>query len=118
MVSFLTYLIILTPDKTLLIFWLSLTYPFHVYNQSQNSNKINGSIHIWVTAHLGEISKHLTWHLPQVFAYYLLLTIISLHFYRHYTMTEYAFFTEKADRWEKDMASLWGTSTSAPNSTS
>ena len=33
-VSFLTYLIIFTPDKTLLIFWLSLTYPFHVYNQS------------------------------------------------------------------------------------
>ena len=23
-------------------------------------------------------------------------------------MTEYAFFTEKADRWGKDMASLWG----------
>ena len=33
-VSFLTYLVIFTPDKTLLIFWLSLTYPFHVYDQS------------------------------------------------------------------------------------
>ena len=33
MVSFLTYLIIFTPDKTLLIFWLSLTYLFYVYNQ-------------------------------------------------------------------------------------
>ena len=29
-------------------------------------------------------------------------------FYRHHTMTEYAFFAEKADRWGKDMASLWG----------
>ena len=29
-------------------------------------------------------------------------------FYRHYTMREYAFFAEKADRWGKDMASLWG----------
>ena len=34
MVSFLTYLIIFTPDKALLIFQLSLTYPFHVYDQS------------------------------------------------------------------------------------
>ena len=34
MVSFLTYLIIFTPDKTLLIFQLSLTYPSHVYDQS------------------------------------------------------------------------------------
>ena len=33
-VSFLTYLIMFTPDKTLLIFQLSLTYPFHVYDQS------------------------------------------------------------------------------------
>ena len=33
-VSFLTYLIIFTSDKILLILWLSLTYPFHVYNQS------------------------------------------------------------------------------------
>ena len=56
----------------------------------------------------GEISRCLAWHLPQVFACYLLLTTISLHFYRHFTMTEYAFFAEKADRWGKDMASLWG----------
>ena len=33
-VSFLTYLVILTPDKALLIFQLSLIYLFHVYNQS------------------------------------------------------------------------------------
>ena len=72
-VSFLTYLVIFTPDKTLLIFQLSLTYLFHV------SNKIPGSIPFQITAHLREISKHLTWHLPQVFACYLLLTAISLH---------------------------------------
>ena len=28
--------------------------------------------------------------------------------YIHYTMAEYAFFTQKADRWRKDMAPLWG----------
>ena len=96
-VSFLTYLIIFTPDKTLLIFQLSLTYPIH------------GSIHIWVTAHLGEISRHLAWHLPPgIFACCLLLTTVALHFYRCYTMTEYAFFTGKVDRWGKDMASVWG----------
>ena len=83
-----------------------MTYLFHVYDQS-NSNKIHGSIHIWVIAHLGEISGHLTWHLPQVFACCLLLTTISLHFL-HYTMTDYAFFAEKVNRWGKDMASLWG----------
>ena len=33
-VSFLTYLVILTPDKALLTFWLSLTYLFHVHDQS------------------------------------------------------------------------------------
>ena len=33
-VSFLTYLVIFTPDKILLILWLSLTYLFHVYSQS------------------------------------------------------------------------------------
>ena len=33
-VSFLTYLVIFAPDKTLLIFWLSLTYLFHVYDKS------------------------------------------------------------------------------------
>ena len=32
-VSFHTYLVIFTPDKTLLIFLLSLTHPFHVYDQ-------------------------------------------------------------------------------------
>ena len=34
--------------------------------------------------------------------------LISIIFYRHCTMTEYAFFMEKADRWRKDMAPLWG----------
>ena len=35
-------------------------------------------------------------------------------FCRHYTMAEYAFFTQKADRWRKDMASLWGDLTIYP----
>ena len=43
--------------------------------------KIHGSIHIWVTAHLGEILRCLTWHLPQVFACYLpLINYIPLYF--------------------------------------
>ena len=31
-VSFLTYLVIFTPDKMLLIFQLSLMFPFHIYD--------------------------------------------------------------------------------------
>ena len=50
-VSFLTYLIIFTPDKTLLIFWLSLTYLFYVYDQSYKSNKF----HVFYS-HLGHCS--------------------------------------------------------------
>ena len=64
MVSFHTYLVIFTHDKTLLIFLLSLTYPFYACNWSYNSNKIHGSIHIQVTAYLGVISRHLARHLP------------------------------------------------------
>ena len=66
------------------------------------------SIHIQVTAHLEEISRQLTWCLPQVFAYYPPLTFNSLHLYRKYMMTKYAFFANKAERWKKDMAPLWG----------
>ena len=45
------------------------------------TNKIHGSIHIWVTAHLGEILRCFAWHLPQVFACYLtLINYISLSF--------------------------------------
>ena len=77
-------------------------------NKVKTQTKFMVSIHIWVTAHLWEISRCLTWHLPQAFAYSPPLTTISLHFYRCYMMTKYAFFAEKADRWGKDMASLWG----------
>ena len=66
------------------------------------------SIHIWVTAHLGKSPGTLPGISPRYFACCLLLTTISLHFYRHYPMTEYAFFAEKVDRWGKDMAYLWG----------
>ena len=107
-VSFLTYLIIFTPDKNttdlLAITDISISCLWSKLKLKQDS---------WFYSHLGHcslggISRCLAWHLPQVFACYLPLTTISLHFYRHYTVTEYAFFTEKADKWGKDMASLWG----------
>ena len=46
----------------------------------KTQTRIHGSIHIWVTNHLGEISRHLIWHLPQVFAYYPPLTSIPYVF--------------------------------------
>ena len=80
-VSFHAYLFIFTHDETLLIFLLSLTYPFHAYKWSWNSNNIHGSIHIWVTTHLGEISRCLARHLPQVFTCSLpLINYIALSF--------------------------------------
>ena len=66
---------------------------------------MHGSIHIQVTAHLGEISRCLTWHLPQVFAWY--MPLIN-HIPYLLQMAEYAFFVQKADWWRKDMAPLWG----------
>ena len=60
------------------------------------------------TAHLGEISRHLTWHLPQVFAYYPPLTINSLHLYRNYMMTKYAFFANKSGEMEEGYGPLVG----------
>ena len=54
------------------------------------------------------ISRCSARHLPQVFIYYLPLTINFLCLYRDFMMTEYMFFARKAERWRKDMASLWG----------
>ena len=51
---------------------------------------------------------------PQVFAYYPFLISNFLCLYRHPTMTEYAFFSRKAERWGKDMASLWGSLSICP----
>ena len=62
----------------------------------------------WVTNHLGEIYGHLIWHLPQVFAYYPPLTINFLHLYRNHMMTEFFFFLNRAERWKRDLVSLWG----------
>ena len=45
---------------------------------------------------------------PQVFAYYPLLTINSLHLYRNHMMTKFTFFLNRAVRWKRDLASLWG----------
>ena len=97
MVSFLTYLVIFTHDKTLLIFQPSLTYKL-----KQDSC----SIHIWVTAYLGESPSTSPGISPR---YCLLSTFNELYpfiFYRHYTMAEYAFFMQKADQWRKDMVPL------------
>ena len=56
----------------------------------------------------GGISRCLMRHLPQVFTYYLLLTINFSHLYRNSTMTEFEFFTGKEDRWGDSMRALWG----------
>ena len=106
--SFFAYLVILTLDKTLLTFWLSLTYLFHVHYQSLKLKQDS-----WFYSHPGHcspggISKQLCWHLPQVFACYLLLIIISLGLLQRSHHDWICFFSEKADRWGKDLASLWG----------
>ena len=75
---------------------------------------IHGSIHIWVTNHLGEISRHLFWCLPQVFAYYPPLTINSLHLYRNHMMTKFAFFSNRAERWKRIWLPYGGILMSAP----
>ena len=107
-VSFLIYLIIFTPDKMPLIFRLSLTFPFHVYIEVKTQTRfmvlfISGSL-----THLREISRHLAWHLPQVFAYYPPLIINSQHIYGNHMMTEFAFLSNRAERWKRDLATLWG----------
>ena len=53
-VRFHAYLFIFIHGKTLFIFLLSLTHPPYVCNWGLDSNKIHGSIHIWVTAHWGK----------------------------------------------------------------
>ena len=47
-------------------------------------------------------------HLPQVFAFYLPLTINLLCLYRDITMTEYEFFIGRDERWGDNMKALWG----------
>ena len=47
-------------------------------------------------------------HLPQVFAFYLPLTINFSLPYRDFTMTEYEFFAEREERWGNNMRTLWG----------
>ena len=47
-------------------------------------------------------------HLPQVFAFYLPLTINLLRLYRDFTMTEYEFFVGRDERWGINMKALWG----------
>ena len=64
---------------------------------------------------LGGISRCSAWHLPQVFTHYLPLTIDFSHLYRDCMMTEYVFFAGKAERWGKDMMSLWGSFSICPS---
>ena len=47
-------------------------------------------------------------HLPQVFAFYLPLTIHFSLPYRDFTMTKYEFFAEQEERWGDNMRTLWG----------
>ena len=54
-------------------------------------------------------------HLPQVFAYYPFLIINFLHLYRSPTMTEFDFFSNRAERWTKDLFNLWGNISICPH---
>ena len=108
MVSFLTYLVILTADKTLLTFWLSLTYLFHVYNSKLKLKQDSGFYSHPGHCSLGGSPSGFAWISPSYLpAIYPQKSYPSV-FYRHHTMTKYTFFVEKVDRWGKDMASLWG----------
>ena len=67
----------------------------------------------WFYSHLGHhslegISRCFTWHLPQVFTCYPLLTINFSCIYRDYMMTKFTFFASKKDRWGDSMMALWG----------
>ena len=64
---------------------------------------------------LGGISRCHGLHLSQVYAYHPFLISNFLHLYRHPTLMEYTFFARKAERWGKDMASLWGTLSICPH---
>ena len=67
----------------------------------------------WFYSHLGHCSLWGNLQAPCLVSLpgiCLLSTFNKLYpfiFYRHYTLAEYAFFVQKADRWRKDMAPLW-----------
>ena len=106
-VSFLTYLIIFTSDKTLLISRPTLTQFL------MSTIKVKMQTDSWFYSHPGHhspggISRCPAWHLPQVFICYPPLTIDFSCFYRDSTMTEFTFFDGKEDRWGDSMRALWG----------
>ena len=73
----------------------------------------------WFYSHLGHhsaggISRHLTRHLPQVFACYLFPTINFSLLYRDFTMTEFKFFANREERWSDSMRALWGSLSICP----
>ena len=72
------------------------------------------SIHIQVTAYLGETLRCLIWYLLQVFVYHLLPINCIPFLYRHPIMTDYAFFSQESNKWGKEMALLWGSLTICP----
>ena len=63
---------------------------------------------------LGGISRCFAWCLPQVFICHLLLTIDFSCFYRDPTMTKFAFFDNKEDRWDDSMRAHWGSLSICP----
>ena len=93
-------------------YW-SFSYHWHLFFTSTIEVKTQTRFMVLFASgsltHLGEISKCLAWHLPEVFAYYPPLIINSLHLYRNHMMTKFAFFSNRAERWKRDLASLWGT---------
>ena len=81
----------------------------------QYSNNLCGSIHIQVTSHLGETLRCLTWHLPQVFVYYLLsINYIPLLLQTLYDDRLCLFLTRVGQMGEGAHASLWGHLTICP----
>ena len=94
---------------------LLLTHPHNVHRWCQYSSKIHGSIHIWVTAHLGKTLRCLVWYLPQVFVYHLL----SINCIPFLLQTSYYdglhLFSQGVDRWGKEMALMWGSLTICPS---
>ena len=77
-------------------------------------NNIHGSLHIWVTAHLGEPLDALSGISPMYLSTIYSELTVSLFFYRHPIMTDYAFFYQGSDRWGKEMALLWESLTIYP----
>ena len=108
MISFYTYLFISIHDRTPRILLLSLTCLIMPIDKV-----ITQTIFVVLFTYQGHF---LTWERPldtssgislrYLSATYFQLTTSS--FYRYNMMTNYTFFLQGSDRWEKDLALLWG----------